>query len=98
MDKVNKERELTIGERVLVRKFRGQPKWFDGSVKEQTYRVSYNSRWRIFGPVFNSFSNSIVLVGDQLWKHHVDQMRQTRIERLDRRAGVSKTFPRSSDQ
>lgn len=53
------EREFALGEQVLVQNFRGEPKWLDGTVSEQTGPVSYK-----------------VLVGDQLWKRHIDQMHQ----------------------
>ena len=42
-----------------MQNFRGEPKWLDGTVTEQTGPVSYK-----------------VLVGDQLWKRHIDQMHQ----------------------
>ena len=53
------EREFALGEQVLVQNFRGEPKWLNGTVSEQTGPVSYK-----------------VLVGDQLWKRHIDQMHQ----------------------
>ena len=37
-----------------------------------------------------------VLVGDQLRNRHVDQMHRSKIERPDRSADVSETFPRNS--
>ena len=58
-DKSSSEREFALGEQVLVQNFRGEPKWLDGTVSEQTGPVSYK-----------------VLVGDQLWKRHIDQMHQ----------------------
>ena len=58
-DKSSSEREFALGEQVLVQNFRGEPKWLDGTVTEQTGPVSYK-----------------VLVGDQLWKRHIDQMHQ----------------------
>ena len=60
-DKSSKEREFALGEQVLVQNFRGEPRWLDGTVTEQTGPVSYK-----------------VLVGDQLWKRHIDQMHQKR--------------------
>lgn len=65
-DKGSRERESTLGEHVLVQNFRGEPKWLDGTVTEQTGPVSYK-----------------VLVGDQLWKRHVDQMHQKRGSQID---------------
>ena len=59
MDKGSKERDFTIGEQALIQNFRGEPKWLDGAVTEQT------------GSVYRK-----ALVGDQLWKRHVDQMLQ----------------------
>ena len=58
-DKSSSKRELALGEQVLVQNFRGEPKWLDGTVSEQTGPVSYKD-----------------LVGDQLWKRHIDQMHQ----------------------
>ena len=58
-DKSSSEREFALGEQVLVQNFRGEPKWLDGTVSEQTGPVSYK-----------------VLVGDQLWKRHIDQNHQ----------------------
>ena len=40
-DKISKGREFTLGEEVLVQNFRGEPKWLDGTVTEQTGPVSY---------------------------------------------------------
>ena len=68
-----------MGEQVLVQNFRGEPKWLDGTITEQTGPVSYK-----------------VLVGDQLWKRHVDQMHQKRGSQIvhpNRRADVSVTSP-----
>ena len=78
-DKSSREREFALGEQVLVQNFRGEPKWLDGTVTEQTGPVSYK-----------------VLVGDQLWKRHVDQMHQKRGSQIvhpNRRADVSVTSP-----
>ena len=58
-DKSSSEQEFALGEQVLVQNFRGEPKWLDGTVLEQTGPVSYK-----------------VLVGDQVWKRHIDQMHQ----------------------
>ena len=60
IDKGSKERDFTIGEQVLLRNFRGQPKWLDGTVTELTGSVYYYK----------------VLVVDQLWKRHVDRIHQ----------------------
>ena len=60
VDKGSKERDFTIGEQVLLQNFRGEPKWLDGTVTEQTGSDYHKA-----------------LVGDQLWKRHVDQIHQT---------------------
>ena len=60
IDKGSKERDFTIGEQVLLQNFRGEPKWLDGTVTEQTGSDYHKA-----------------LVGDQLWKRHVDQIHQT---------------------
>ena len=39
MDKGSKERDFTIGEQALIQNFRGEPKWLDGTVTEQTGSV-----------------------------------------------------------
>ena len=76
-DKSSSERQFALGEQVLVQNFRGEPKWLNGTVTEQTGPVSYK-----------------VLVGDQLWKRHIDQMHQkhgSQIVHLDRGENVSVT-------
>ena len=40
-DKSSSEREFALEEQVLVQNFRGEPKWLDGTVTEQTGPVSY---------------------------------------------------------
>ena len=73
-DKISKGREFTLGEEVLVQNFRGEPKWLDGTVTEQTGPVSYK-----------------VLVGEQLWKRHVDQMHQKHLSNKDSKPEISVT-------
>ena len=68
-DKVSKEREFSLGEQVLVQNFRGEPRWVEGTVAEQTGPVSYK-----------------VLVEDQLWKRHVEQMHKKHAYFMDRTA------------
>lgn len=75
-DKVSKEREFSLGEQVLVQNFRGEPRWLEGTVTEQTGPVSYK-----------------VLVEDQLWRRHVDQMHKKRESSVDRTADISVTVP-----
>ena len=78
-DKISKGREFTLGEEVLVQNFRGEPKWLDGTVTEQTGPVSYK-----------------VLVGEQLWKRHVDQMHQKHLSNKDSKPEISVTHSTSN--
>ena len=75
-DKVSKEREFSLGEQVLVQNFRGEPRWLEGTVAEQTGPVSYK-----------------VLVDDQLWKRHVDQMHKKHAYFMDCTADLGVTAP-----
>ena len=75
--------------------------------KEQMFTIEEQVVVQIFGGEPKRLDSTVTetttpfsykgLVGDQLWMRHVDQMHQTQVERPDRSAGVSETFPRSSD-
>ena len=46
IDKGSKEREFTIGEQVLLQNFRGESKWLDGTVTEQTGSGYEDQLWK----------------------------------------------------
>ena len=53
-------RELFIGQRVMVRNFRAGDKWVPGTIMERTGPLSY----------------LVQVTGGQMWKRHIDQLRQ----------------------
>ena len=70
--KVSKEREFSLRGQVLVQNFRGEPRWLEGTVMEQTGPVSYK-----------------VLVEDQRYRCHVDQMYKKPESSMDHAADIS---------
>ena len=59
-DKSSSEREFALGEQVLVQNFRGEPKWLDGTVTEQTDPLSYKvlvSLFSYFSQPLHTFEN-----------------------------------------
>ena len=53
-------RELFIGQRVMVRNLRAGDKWVPGTIMERTGPLSY----------------LVQVAGGQMWKRHIDQLRQ----------------------
>ena len=53
-------RQLFIGQRVMVRNFCAGDKWIAGTIMERTGPLSY----------------LVQVTGGQMWKRHIDQLRQ----------------------
>ena len=59
-DQYSAGRELFIGQRLMVRNFRAGDKWIPATIMERTGPSSY----------------LVQVTGEQLWKRHIDQLRQ----------------------